>query len=120
MQISEELTRLQNLHQLGALSELEYVRAKARLLDGSVTRPSDVLTSLNQLRRKRNDRWIAGVCGGIAAATGMEPWLARLLFAILLLFGGTGGLIYLLFWLFIPNESTSERSDQRDDRKAPV
>ncbi len=108
MLLSEELTKLQELRERGVLSGEEFSRAKSRLLDSSpplrASAPSEALTSLNALRRSRNDRWIAGICGGIAAATGMEPWLARLLFAVLLLFGGAGALIYLLLWFFVPNE----------------
>ena len=46
------------------------------------------------MKRSKDDKIIAGVCGGIGEATG--PWLFRLLF----LFGG-GIWIYLLMWIFI-------------------
>jgi phage shock protein C len=108
MLLTEELNHLHDLHRAGALSDEEFTRAKARLLaDASSPRsdsPHQPLAALNALRRSRSDRWIAGVCGGIAAATGMEPWLTRLLFSVLLLFGGAGFLLYLLLWLFVPNE----------------
>ncbi len=108
MLLTEELNKLQDLHQRGALTDEEFIRAKARLLDGTIPTGSDppleALASLNALRRSRSDRWIGGVCGGIAAAVGMESWLTRLLFALLLLFGGAGLLIYLLLWVFVPNE----------------
>lgn len=106
--LSEELKQLQELHQRGVLSDDEFARAKARLLDGTAppegAAPSEALASLNALRRSRSDRWIAGVCGGIAAATGMAPWLARLVFTALLLFGGAGALIYVLLWVFVPSD----------------
>jgi phage shock protein C len=108
MLLSEELNKLHDLHQRGALSDEEFARAKARLLDSTIPTGNDAplqaMASLNALRRSRSDRWIAGVCGGIAAATGMEAWLARLLFSVLLLFGGAGLLLYLLLWLFVPTE----------------
>jgi phage shock protein C len=108
MFLTEELNKLHDLHQRGALSDEEFVRAKARLLDSTIPNGNDAplqtVASLNALRRSRSDRWIAGVCGGIAAATGMESWLARLLFSVLLLFGGAGLLLYLLLCLFVPNE----------------
>ena len=47
---------------------------------------------------------LVGVCGGIAQATGVESWIWRLLFAVLLVFGGTGLVIYLLLWIFVPEE----------------
>ncbi len=108
MLLSEELTKLRELHQCGALTDDEFSRAKNRLLDSSVfsgvSAPSQALSSINALRRSRDNRWIAGVCGGIASATGMQAWLVRLLFALLFLFGGAGALIYLLLWLFVPLE----------------
>jgi phage shock protein C len=108
MLLSVELTKLQELHQCGVLTDEEFSHAKSRLLDSSVnfgvSAPSEVLTSINALRRSRNNRWIAGICSGIAIATGMESWLVRLVFALLLLFGGAGALIYMLLWLFVPIE----------------
>ncbi|MFM8898603.1 MAG: PspC domain-containing protein [Burkholderiales bacterium] len=108
MLLTEELNKLHELHQRGGLSDEEFVRAKARLLNSTIPTGNDAslqaVTSLNALRRSRSDRWVAGVCGGISAATGMESWLARLLFSVLLLFGGAGLLLYLLLWVFVPNE----------------
>ena len=48
--------------------------------------------------------WIGGVCGGLARATGIESWVWRLIFAVLFLFGGTGLLLYILLWIFVPTE----------------
>lgn len=109
MELSDELAKLQELHQRGALSDEEFSRAKARLL-GAPASPADAqgpapaISALNSLRRSRSDRWIAGVCGGIAAATGVESWIWRLLAAVLLMCGGAGLLVYLLLWLFVPSE----------------
>ena len=30
------------------------------------------------IRRAKRDRWIAGVCGGIAHTYGYKPWVVRL------------------------------------------
>ena len=54
------------------------------------------------LRRSRDDRWLGGVCGGIARVTGVESWIWRLLFALLALCAGTGALVYLLMWILVP------------------
>ena len=109
MALSEELARLHDMHQRGALSDDEYAQAKARLLNGSPAAANagaeaPMLGAINALRRSRGDRWIAGVCGGIAQATGVESWVWRLLFAVLLIFGGTGLLFYALMWIFVPAE----------------
>ena len=44
------------------------------------------------------------MCGGIARSTGLESWIWRLLFALLLLMGGAGLVIYALLWIFVPSE----------------
>jgi phage shock protein C len=105
MSLSEELGKLEELHNRGALTEEEFERAKARLLDGpSGMGRIPLVNALNALRRSRSDRWIAGVCGGIAHATGAESWLWRLLFAVFFFFGGAGLLLYVLLWIFVPVE----------------
>jgi phage shock protein PspC (stress-responsive transcriptional regulator) len=56
-------------------------------------------------RRSRGDRWIAGVCGGIAARTGLDPNLVRVLAVLLAVFGHLVGLIaYLAAWALVPEE----------------
>jgi signal transduction histidine kinase len=43
----------------------------------------------------REDRIVAGVCGGLAATLGVDATLVRLVFALLALAGGAGILLYL-------------------------
>jgi phage shock protein C len=109
MALSDELAKLQELHQRGALTDDEFSRAKARLLDsepGATEAPSDAAkAAINSLRRSSSDRWIAGVCGGIAEATGIDSWAWRLVFVLLLLCWGVGLMVYVLMWIFVPRES---------------
>lgn len=105
MSLSDELGKLADLHHRGALTDDEYTRAKERLLHPSLgTQAQPVLSAVNALRRSRDDRWIAGVCGGLAKSTAVESWVWRLVFALLLLFGGAGLLVYVLMWIFVPAE----------------
>lgn len=56
-------------------------------------------------RRSVEDRWIAGVCGGIAARTGLDVTLVRVLAVLLAVFGHLVGLIaYLAAWALVPEE----------------
>lgn len=56
------------------------------------------------LRRSQHDRIIAGVCGGLGEFFGIAPIWFRIAFLISLLPGGVPGLLlYLLFWVIIPN-----------------
>ena len=68
MSLSEDLGRLEGLHERGALSDEEFARAKARVLGGVPEVSAPALLAINALRRSRDDRWLGGVCGGIAQA----------------------------------------------------
>jgi phage shock protein PspC (stress-responsive transcriptional regulator) len=75
------------------------------LIDGASASPDiPAVDAIARLRRSRADRWIGGVCGGVAAATGVESWVWRLILVALALFGGTGVLLYVLLWIFVPSE----------------
>jgi phage shock protein PspC (stress-responsive transcriptional regulator) len=116
--LSDEIKRLHELHQAGALSDAEYEQAKARILSGAATvslskdAASREGTSfdthrdnlLSGLRRSRLDRRLGGVCGGLARTYGLESWVWRLIFVLFVLSFGTGILIYLLLWVFVPEE----------------
>ncbi|GIG65926.1 PspC domain-containing protein [Phytomonospora endophytica] len=56
------------------------------------------------LVRPKEDAKVAGVCSAIARATGSDPLLWRVLFAVLILFAGAGLIVYALLWLFTPAE----------------
>jgi len=106
MSISNELDKLDELHRRGALSGDEFARAKARVL-GDSDRPATnapALGAINSFRRSRNDRWFGGVCGGLAQITGLAAWAWRLVFTLLLLCAGSGAVIYLLLWVFVPEQ----------------
>ena len=107
MSISDEVAKLQELHQRGALTDDEFARAKARILnagEGAAPPAGAALNAVNAFRLSSTDRWIGGVCGGIARSSGIESWLIRLLFCLLFVCGGVGILFYVLLWIFVPNE----------------
>ena len=62
----------------------------------------------NPLRRTRDNRVVAGVCGGLGRATGVDPVVFRVVVAILAVFGGAGILLYLVAWALIPEEGVQE------------
>jgi phage shock protein PspC (stress-responsive transcriptional regulator) len=57
-----------------------------------------------ELRRSRDDRMIAGVCGGLGRYFDVNPVFYRIGFVVLTLLGGAGILIYGASLLVIPNE----------------
>jgi phage shock protein PspC (stress-responsive transcriptional regulator) len=104
MSIADEIAKLDELRTRGAISDAEFERAKARLLDTGPAVPGPSMVAINNLRRSASDSWIGGVCGGIARSTGVESSIWRLIFVVLMLFGGTGLLLYILLWIFVPAE----------------
>jgi len=105
MALADELNKLAELRSNGGLTEEEFARAKEHLLNTEQTRSNEPLASaVNTFRRSRTDRWLGGVCGGIARSTGMEAWVWRLLFTALFICAGAGLLLYVLLWIFVPSE----------------
>lgn len=58
----------------------------------------------SRLYRPRNDRWIAGVCAGLARRFGISPGMMRLIFVVSCLLPGPQFLIYIVLWAMLPNE----------------
>jgi phage shock protein C len=65
----------------------------------------DVTIVQRRLVRPRAGRRIAGVCAGLAQYYGWNVTALRVIWLLLLLFGGTGGLLYLILWIVMPNEA---------------
>lgn len=61
-------------------------------------------SDIKKLYRSRNDRMIAGVCGGLGEYFGIDSTLFRLLFVVAAVFGGSGFIAYLLFMIIVPQE----------------
>lgn len=105
MSLSDELGKLDELHRRGALSGEEFARAKARVLGGTAPRTErPAPAAINALRRSREDAWLGGVCGGLEPFSGLAAWIWRLIFVSLALCGGTGVVVYLLLWIFVPRD----------------
>ena len=64
---------------------------------------------------------IGGVCGGLAQYLGVDSTVIRLVFAVLLVFGGGGGILYLILWLVVPEEGSdfSRPPEQSDTTNPP-
>lgn len=109
MTMADELMKLRALHEQGALTDQEFETAKRRVLGGALSGASTQdearpQSALQRMERSLSDRWIGGVCGGLAKSTDIPTWAWRILFIMLLLLHGIGLLIYVLMWIFIPIE----------------
>ena len=56
------------------------------------------------LQRSRNNRMLAGVCGGLAEFLGWDPTLTRVVFVLVSIFSAAfpGIIVYLVLWLLMP------------------
>jgi phage shock protein C len=104
MPLPDDLQKLYDLREKGALSEEEFAAAKKRLLDADDIRArcEKPASALNQLRRSRMDRWVGGVCGGLGEMTGIPSWSWRILFVLAAFLHGLGVIMYVLLWIFVP------------------
>jgi phage shock protein C len=59
-----------------------------------------------RLARDPNNKWVAGVCGGIARWLDADPDIVRLIYVILSVASAAfpGTLVYLVLWVLMPVE----------------
>ena len=57
-----------------------------------------------RLYKDHSDKKLCGVCSGIAKYFGIDPTLVRLLWAMLVVFAGSGVLAYIVCAIVMPNE----------------
>lgn len=63
-----------------------------------------------RLYRSRQDRMIAGVCGGLAEYFDIDPVIIRIIAVVLLLPGGLPGFLpYIILWVIVP-ENPNQRA----------
>ena len=67
-----------------------------------------------RLYRSRNDKMVAGVCGGLGKYFDIDPTLVRIVMVVLL-FSGVGFLAYILAAIIIPEEPYDYEDDDDED-----
>jgi phage shock protein C len=65
---------------------------------------------MNKLYRSNRDKMVAGVCGGLAEYFNVDSSLIRLLWVLLIIFGGSGLLLYIIGWVVIPEREGVEET----------
>lgn len=79
-----------------------------------------------KLTRSDNDKWLAGVAGGLADSLGVDSTIVRIVFAVTSIFWGGGIVVYLVLWAVMPRstggtiaeDGLKKAQDWNDDRKA--
>lgn len=59
---------------------------------------------VKKLYRSKENRKVAGVCGGIGEYFDIDPTLVRLLAVALVFAGGSGVLGYIVAWIIVPEK----------------
>jgi phage shock protein PspC (stress-responsive transcriptional regulator) len=62
----------------------------------------------NRLHKSSTNRVIAGVCGGLGEYFGVDATFVRLLFVLLVIFHGIGILAYVVLWIVMPRETSTD------------
>jgi len=62
------------------------------------------------LALSRTNKKIAGVCGGFAEYLDLDPTLVRILWVMLVIFGGCGLLGYFIAWIIMPEAPAAQVS----------
>ena len=65
-----------------------------------------------RLCKSRDDRIVAGVCGGLAEFFGLDPTIIRVIWAVMICMGGSGLLLYIICAIVIPNDTDGRSSYQ--------
>jgi phage shock protein PspC (stress-responsive transcriptional regulator) len=67
---------------------------------------NETTDKVKKLRRSKDDRMVAGVCGGAAKMLGVDATLLRIGLVALTLFGfGAGVVLYIACWILMPEET---------------
>ena len=58
-----------------------------------------------RLERATQDKWLGGVCGGLAHYFDIDPTIVRLIFIVAFFGFGTGLLVYRVLWFIMPRST---------------
>jgi phage shock protein PspC (stress-responsive transcriptional regulator) len=73
---------------------------------------------IKKIYRSKEDKMIAGVCGGIAEYLRIDSVWVRLVFFISIFINGIGLLAYLILWVIIPDNPDQEDKENKEDKKS--
>ena len=76
---------------------------------------TNVLAGPPRLYRSRDHRVVAGVASGIAGHLAISVIAVRVMFVLLLVFGGLGLMLYAAFWAVLPPQPASAEPPPRRD-----
>lgn len=108
--VSKNVIMLNHVQEvIEVMGKPEQVAGDEETLSGSSARTEDQYGETMKKRFFRNpdDKILGGVCSGISAYFDIDPIWMRLVFALSIIFAGTGLLIYIILWIIIPEAKTA-------------
>jgi phage shock protein PspC (stress-responsive transcriptional regulator) len=78
------------------------------------------MQNTKRLYRSNSVKVIGGVCGGLSDYLSIDVALLRVAFVLLVLFGGSGVLVYIIMWIAIPAQNGNFNSyEDLSEKKSP-
>ena len=65
------------------------------------------LRTIADVKRSTDDRWVAGVCSGVAKYLNIDPVIVRIVIAVLTIVGA-GAILYGAAWLLLPSDDAEK------------
>jgi phage shock protein PspC (stress-responsive transcriptional regulator) len=75
------------------------------------------MAETKRLYRSLDNRYIGGVCGGLAKYFEMDVVIIRLLFFLALVLGGGGFIAYVVLWIVVPDEPINSYNMNQQDKE---
>jgi len=66
-----------------------------------------------KLYRSEKDKMVGGVCGGLGEYFGIDSTIVRLIFALIVIYGGSGLILYIILWIVLPSESNVKDAPEK-------
>jgi len=74
-------------------------------------------TEIKRLYRSKDERMLAGICGGLSEYFKIDPVIWRLLFVFATLAGGPGLILYIIMWIVVPEKPTSSEASMTTNQE---
>lgn len=72
-----------------------------------------------KLMRSNDNRWLAGVCGGLGEYFNVDATVIRVLFVLFSVFVGGGIIVYIILWVVMPQAPASSGHIEIPEEKSP-
>jgi len=90
---------------------------KEKAVEGETKEPQ---SSRRRLWRSTSDRYVSGVCGGVAENFGIDSWIVRLAWGGAVCLAGTGLFAYIIAWVIVPENPAQTPGPTNKTRNSSV